>query len=302
MDADDVAEDLYRLPPAQFTAARDARAAEAKRDGDAATARRIAAFRKPTLAAWVSNLLARQKEEAGQLLELAEALREAHRTLDPEQFRTLSHQQHVVIAGLARQAGGLARQAGQPVGVSVLHEVEQILHAALADPEVAEQWATGTLTKVPTVSTGFPGTASSAQVSAHSAKAKKPAAATPAAVPTSARKTPDAALEKRRARMKEAMKAATEAAAEASRRDDDMRRAEEEQEQATARRSAADERVALLTTRLGEAEEERCTAAAAAEEASVRVRDAAHEQKAAQRKAESTSRAVERLSAGDPGP
>ncbi|MGW6155045.1 hypothetical protein ACWFRM_18190 [Streptomyces sp. NPDC055144] len=159
MDADDVAEDLYRLPPVQFTAARNAWAAEAKRAGDADTARRIAAFHKPTLAAWVSNLLAREKEEAGQLLELAEALREAHRTLDPEQFRTLSHQQHVVIAGLARQAGGLARQAGQAVSPSVLHEVEQILHAALADPEVAEQWATGRLAKVPAVSTDFPGTA-----------------------------------------------------------------------------------------------------------------------------------------------
>jgi hypothetical protein len=293
VDADDVAEDLYRLPPVQFTAARNAQAAEAKRAGDAATARRIAAFRKPSLAAWVSNLLAREKEEAGQLLELAEALREAHRTLDPEQFRTLSHQQHVVVAGLARQAGGLARQAGQPVSPSVLHEVEQILHAALADPEVAEQWATGRLTKVPAVSTDFPGTTPLAQVSRKDAK---PEELSPAPASQKAR---DAAEEKRRARLKEAMKEATEAAAEASRRDDDVRRAEEEHEQATARRTAADERVALLTVQLSEAEEERRTAAEAADEASVRVRDAAREQKAAQRRAASTSRAVERLSGGD---
>jgi hypothetical protein len=293
VDADDVAEDLYRLPPVQFTAARNAQAAEAKRAGDAATARRIAAFRKPSLAAWVSNLLAREKEEAGQLLELAEALREAHRTLDPEQFRTLSHQQHVVVAGLARQAGGLARQAGQPVSPSVLHEVEQILHAALADPEVAEQWATGRLTKVPAVSTDFPGTTPLAQVSRKDAK---PEELSPAPASQKAR---DAAEEKRRARLKEAMKEATEAAAEASRRDDDVRRAEEEHEQATARRTAADERVALLTVQLGEAEDERRTAAEAADEASVRVRDAAREQKAAQRKSVSASRAVERLAGGD---
>ncbi|MFE2985135.1 hypothetical protein [Streptomyces sp. NPDC059262] len=291
MDADDVAEDLYRLPPVQFTAARNAQVVEAKRAGDAAAARRIAAFHKPTLAAWVSNLLARQKEEAGQLLELAEALREAHRTLDPEQFRTLSHQQHAVIAGLARQAGGLARQAGQPVSPSVLHEVEQTLRAVLADPEVAEQWATGRLTKVPAVSTDFPGTSPLAQVSKKDAEPEEP---TPAN-----EKAPDAAEEKRRARLKDAMKAATEAAAEASRRDDDVRRAEEEHEQATVRRSAADERVALLTAQLGEAEEERRTAAEAADEAAVRVRGAAREQKAAQRKAASTSRAVEGLSGGD---
>lgn len=272
-------------------AARNAQVAEAKRAGDTAAARRIAAFRKPTLAAWVSNLLARETEEAGQLLELAEALREAHRTLDPEQFRTLSHQQHVLIAGLARQAGGLARRAGQPVSLSVLHEVEQILHAALADAEVAEQWATGRLTKVPTVSTDFPGTAPLAQVS------KKDEKPTPAA----ASKAPDPAEEKRRVRLKEAMKAATEAAAEAGRRDDEVRRAEEEHERATARRSAADERVALLTVQLGDAEEERRTAAEAADEASVRVRDTAREQKAARRRAATTSRAVERLSGGDSG-
>ncbi|MFC9457281.1 hypothetical protein, partial [Streptomyces sp. NPDC056983] len=231
MDADDVAEDLYRLPPVQFTAARDAQVVEAKRAGDAAAARRIAAFHKPTLAAWVSNLLARQKEEAGQLLELAEALREAHRTLDPEQFRTLSHQQHAVIAGLARRAGGLARQAGQPVSPSVLHEVEQILRAVLADPEVAEQWATGRLTKVPAVSPDFPGTSPLAQVSKKDAEPEEPAPAPPS------ERAPDAAEEKRRARLKDAMKAATEAAAEASRRDDGVRRAEEEHERAAARRS-----------------------------------------------------------------
>ncbi|MFC9671286.1 hypothetical protein [Streptomyces sp. NPDC056949] len=296
MDADDVAEDLYRLPPVQFAAARDAQVVEAKRAGDAAAARRIAAFHKPTLAAWVSNLLARQKEEAGQLLELAEALREAHRTLDPEQFRTLSHQQHAVIAGLARQAGGLARQAGQPVSPSVLHEVEQIFRAVLADPEVAEQWATGRLTKVPAVSPDFPGTSPLAQVSSKKdAEPEEPTSAPPS------EKAPDAAEEKRRARLKDAMKAATEAAAEASRRDDDVRRAEEEHERAAARRSAADERVALLTAQLGEAEEERRTAAEAADEASERVRDAAREQKAARRKSASASRAVERLSGGASG-
>lgn len=295
MDADDVAEDLYRLPPVQFTAARDAQVVEAKRAGDAAAARRIAAFHKPTLAAWVSNLLARQKEEAGQLLELAEALREAHRTLDPEQFRTLSRQQHAVIAGLARQAGGLARQAGQPVSPSVLHEVEQILRAVLADPEVAEQWATGRLTKVPAVSPDFPGTSPLAQVSKKDAEPEEPAPAPPS------ERAPDAAEEKRRARLKDAMKAATEAAAEASRRDDGVRRAEEEHERAAARRSAADERVALLTAQLGEAEEDRRTAAEAADEASERVRDAAREQKAARRKSASASRAVERLSGGASG-
>ncbi|MEU6660020.1 hypothetical protein [Streptomyces sp. NPDC046821] len=284
MDVDDVAEELYRLPPAQFIAARDARAAEAKQAGDAAAARLISRLRKPTLAAWVSNLLARRKDEAGRLLQLAEAMRDAHRTLDPEQFRTLSHQQHVVIAGLAREAGGLAREAGQPVSGNVLQEVEQTLRAALADPEVAEQWATGRLTKTLAAPTEFPGTAPLAQVK-HDGGESRPR---------------DAAADKRRARLKDAMKAATEAAAELSKRDVEVRRAEEAHERATARQSAADEHVAQLTTKLGEADDERRAAAEEADAAALRVKDATRERKAAQRKADTTSQAVRRLSEHEP--
>ncbi|MFF2503800.1 hypothetical protein ACFVTY_10560 [Streptomyces sp. NPDC058067] len=291
MDVDEVVEELYRLPPAQFTATRATRAAEARQAGDAPAARRIAGLRKPTLAAWVSNLLARRTEEAGQLLQLAQALREAHRTLDPDQFRTLSHQRHVVVAGLAREAGRLARQAGQPVSGSVLHEVEQILHAALADPEIAEQWSTGTLTKAPAAPTDFPGTAPVAQVK------QKPGG--PAA-PARGGKERDTAADRRRARLKDAMKAATEAAAEVNRRDEAVRRAEKEHERATARRSAADERVEQLTARLGEAQEEQRAAAEEADAAARRVREATRERRAAQRTADTASRAVRRLSDGDP--
>ncbi|WP_327739878.1 hypothetical protein OG749_44505 [Streptomyces nojiriensis] len=158
MDVESVAVELYERLPSEFTAARDEYVARARMAGDRQLAASIAALRKPTVAAWTAGLLARRRpEEARSLIQLGEALRAAHRTLDAGRLRKLSHDQHVVIGELARTARALAAEAGQAVSESVLHEVEQILHAVLADPGIAEQWAEGRLTKAPDTVLGFTG-------------------------------------------------------------------------------------------------------------------------------------------------
>ncbi|AWZ07848.1 hypothetical protein [Streptomyces sp. ICC4] len=158
MDVESVAVELYGLRPAEFTAARDAYAAQAREAGDKQLAALIAALRKPTVAVWTAGLLARRRpEEARGLVQLGEALRSAHRTLDAGELRKLSHDQHVVIGELARTARALAAEAGQPVSGPVLYEVEQILHAVLADAGVAERWAAGRLAKAPDAVSGFAG-------------------------------------------------------------------------------------------------------------------------------------------------
>ncbi|MEU6314171.1 hypothetical protein [Streptomyces sp. NPDC047014] len=155
VDVDAVTSELYGLRPEEFTAARDARAAEARAAGERAQAKRIAALRRPTLAVWAANLLARaEQDQARRLLELGEGLREAHRTLAGEELRTLSHQQHVVVAAMAREACRLAGEAGRALSESVRHEVEQILRTVLADPATATTWIHGTLTEPPPP-TGF---------------------------------------------------------------------------------------------------------------------------------------------------
>lgn len=154
---DEVIETLYGLSPTKFTAARDEAAARVKEAGDPAGAKRIAALRRPTLAAWASNMLVRAKpDEVGQFLQLGQALRAAHRSLDGDRLRDLSHQQHVVIGALAREAHRLAEEAGTPVSEAVVREVEQILHAVLADPEAAGSWASGRLAKAPAPMVAFP--------------------------------------------------------------------------------------------------------------------------------------------------
>ncbi|MEU2711339.1 hypothetical protein [Streptomyces sp. NPDC007205] len=159
MDLDAVADELYGLRPEDFVAARDRHALDARKAGDQALAQQIGALRRPSLGAWVSNLLVRrQREEVEPLLTLGEELRRAHRELDGPQLRKLARRQSEVIGTLGRQARRLAAQAGRPVGEGVQREVEETLHAVLADPEAAREWSAGRLVKPLSSTSGFPET------------------------------------------------------------------------------------------------------------------------------------------------
>ncbi|MFL6239926.1 MAG: hypothetical protein ACJ735_10610 [Actinomycetes bacterium] len=145
-DLDPVAAELYRLAPEEFTAARDARAAELKAAGRVALATQVRGLRKPTQGAWVVNLLARERpDELAQLLDLGTSLRVAQAALQGDELRRLSAQRAQVVAALAREATGLARSAGRSLGAAVQREVEQTLEAALADPDAAEAVRAGRL-------------------------------------------------------------------------------------------------------------------------------------------------------------
>ncbi|MEU8773654.1 hypothetical protein [Streptomyces sp. NPDC048606] len=266
-DLDALVEGLYAAHPAGFTAARKAAAARARTAGDPEAARRIAALRRPTLAAWASNVLVRAKEEeVEQFLQLGQALREAHRSLDGEQLRELSHQQHVVIGALAREAVRLAREAGTKVSGTVEQEVEQILRAVLADPDTAREWASGRLERVPEPVTRFP-------------------EADPGAVPPpSGRRTAPDAREDRDAR--EAREAAARAADAAARAlveaEEELRTAEEVRRSAVARATAADATLARLEAESQRARAERDLAYEAVERAEARHGEArAHRRSAA---------------------
>jgi hypothetical protein len=156
VDAEQVADELYALPPEQFTAARNALTKEAKGAGDKETAARIAALRKPTVLAWLVNLLVRElPDEIGGFLDLGDALREATATLSGPELRQLSGQRHRLVQALVRQARDLARRAGYRTTEDVVRGLEETLAAALTDPAVAEQLRAGRLTSGLTA-TGFP--------------------------------------------------------------------------------------------------------------------------------------------------
>ncbi|MEU2509498.1 hypothetical protein ABZ621_32995 [Streptomyces sp. NPDC007863] len=283
MDVEQVTDELYGLRPSEFTAARDAYAAEARRAEDTAAAKAIAALRRPPLAVWAANLLARERpEEAERFLALGEALREAHRTLDGERLREASRQQHRLVAALVRTTAALAEEAGQPVSDAVLGDVERILHAVLALPDAAGPWAKGRLAAMPETAVGFPavppGTltartpaAPEEQPKGHDRKAGGRAEEARAAEAQAKEARAGLARRERdRDAAREAEQAATAAAEEAA---DRLRRAEREREEARTAAAAAEKTAQRAATDLRAAEravEKARSAAEAAEKTSRR--------------------------------
>ncbi|MEU9859875.1 hypothetical protein AB0D99_03310 [Streptomyces sp. NPDC047971] len=293
MDVEQVIEELYGLRPEDFTAARDAYVVEARAAGDAQAVKAVSGLRRPTTAAWVSNLFVRERPgDVDRLLALGEALREAHRTLDPAKMRDASGQRHKVVAALAREAAGRAREAGQPVSDAVLHDVEQIFHAVLAGSDVAERWAAGRLVKAPEAPVGF------GEVLPE-AKGRRSGAAGPATTSTppgvepsksGAKRASRAEAERRERERREAEAAVAEARA----RDEALSAAEEERGAAEAEVATADERVAELERQLTEAKENRRATRDAAAEAAKAVKDAGRAARDAHRAADRATSKVER--------
>jgi hypothetical protein len=155
--SEDLIKGLYEASPDGFVAGRATAIADARRAGDKEAAKRYAALRKPTVAAWLVNLLAlRRPELIDDLVELSTALREAQRGLRGEQLRELSQQRRQVVAALVAAARQLAVDDDPALSTAKLPlgEVESTLTAALAEPEVAEQVRSGRLVRAATY-TGF---------------------------------------------------------------------------------------------------------------------------------------------------
>ncbi|BAL92678.1 hypothetical protein AMIS_74580 [Actinoplanes missouriensis 431] len=148
---DDSVRRLYEEPPDGFVATRSAAIEEARKAGDRDAAKRLAALKKPTVAAWVVNLLAIKRPDLiEELVELSSALRSAQRDLQGDQLRELSTQRRQFVSAMVAAARKLAVAAGVPAARLPLGEVEATLTAALAEPEIAEQVRTGRLIRAAT--------------------------------------------------------------------------------------------------------------------------------------------------------
>lgn len=147
MDFESVADKLYALPREEFTAARNAAAKQAREEGDRELADQIGALRRPSTAAWVANLLAReQPDEIRALVQLGDGLREAQQRLQGDELRRLSAQRHQIVHGLVQQAQALARAAGHPASEAVTRELSDTFTAAVNSSAAAQALARGRLT------------------------------------------------------------------------------------------------------------------------------------------------------------
>lgn len=144
----EVADELYGLTPADFTAARDERARQVRAAGQRDEAAAIKKLARPTTSAWLVNQLARTAQgPMARLYELGDELQEAQRTLAGDRLRELSVQRRQVINDLLPTASDLATRADQPASAAVLGEVQATLEAALADADARAAVRSGLLTK-----------------------------------------------------------------------------------------------------------------------------------------------------------
>ncbi len=146
MDLESATRELYGLAPSQFTAARDAKASEARQAGRSELAFSLKKLRKPSVGAWLANLLVlEQPSDVERLIDLGVKLRAPKHKLQGEQIRRVSKEKTDAISKLVRDARSKAPRMGRPVSAAALQELEATLEAAFADPRAAEALRQGRL-------------------------------------------------------------------------------------------------------------------------------------------------------------
>ena len=140
-----IAEELYALTPSEFTGARNEWAKQTKAE-DPELAKRILALRKPSVAAWVVNMMMRhQGDQMTRVLELGASLRQAQEDLDGEALRELTRQRRQLTTAVTRQGRDLAQELGQRLTEAVADQVQGTLHAAMVDEDAAAAVRSGLL-------------------------------------------------------------------------------------------------------------------------------------------------------------
>jgi hypothetical protein len=140
-----IAQELYGVGLSDFTPTRNARARELK-DSDVMLSKQVAALKKPSPAAWIVNLLARERDEqVEELVALGGAMRGAQDDLDRDALTRLGKQRRDAVAALLAEAKALGVDRGQKLSASVASEVEQTLQAATVDVDAAAAVLSGRL-------------------------------------------------------------------------------------------------------------------------------------------------------------
>ncbi|MEV7329204.1 hypothetical protein [Micromonospora sp. NPDC093244] len=290
---------LYRIPPDRFVAARDAAVAEARRAGDPKSARELARLRRPTVAAWLVNLLAiRRPELVADLVQLADALRSAQRDLRGPRLRELSAQRRAVVGALVAEVRKLAAAEpdAPPVGKLPLAEVETTLNAALSDAEVAEQVRAGRLLKSATYA-GF-GEVPRPQLRLVTGTEEKPEPRQPATRRVRTEAAPDRAAERAaRAARAERDRQRRALDRELAKARADQQRAEAELTEASGQERDGAEALDTIEAELAELERRRAVAEQDLSRAKLARRAAERAVTAARRRAGEVEAAVEALAA-----
>jgi hypothetical protein len=139
---------LYAVPPEEFMAERKRLVAAAKSDGDPALAKEIGTLRKPSIAAWAVNLLAREASELVEALrDLGGRMRAAQGRLDTDTLTSLRPERDQLLEEVVRTTVQLVSEAGRSCSAAAQQEVRATAIAALADEQAMAAVASGQLAR-----------------------------------------------------------------------------------------------------------------------------------------------------------
>ncbi len=148
MDLDEAADRLYGVAPEEFVATRTDLVRQARGAGDAPLAREIDRLRRPTLAAWAVNQVAREHPaELAELLDLGDRLRAAWHDHDAAALAELTARRSHLTGELVTLVRRTAERRGHPLAGGAATEIEQTLDAATVDAGAAAQVRSGRLVR-----------------------------------------------------------------------------------------------------------------------------------------------------------
>jgi hypothetical protein len=159
MDVEEGTDRLYELPPEEFVAARGELAKRLRGDGDAAAAKRVAALKRPTVAAWAVNQAARRRPElVRDLLDAGDRLRQAQRRalsgLRGDALRTAGSDRRVAVDRLLAVAADALEESGRSPEAH-RDAIAASLQAASVDERAAAAVRAGTLERELAAPSGF---------------------------------------------------------------------------------------------------------------------------------------------------
>jgi hypothetical protein len=144
----DEVDELFKLPLAEFTGARNSLAAQLKKSGRADDANLVKALAKPSVSAWAVNQLHwNYREELDQLLATAQHIRKAQSSGKLAPLRGSLDARREALSTLSDLAAELLRDAGHNPSPDILHRVTTTLEAVSAYASLSDGPTAGRLTQ-----------------------------------------------------------------------------------------------------------------------------------------------------------
>lgn len=148
MDLAEAMTELYERAPEQFVAHRTALVSRLKESGQVELARQVGTARRPSLAAWATNLVFRSDPgRARQLADLGRAMRDAQAAMAGDRIRELTARRRELVDELTAAAATQAEEKGHLLEGTARQEVAATMAAALVSEEAYAAATSGVLTR-----------------------------------------------------------------------------------------------------------------------------------------------------------